>query len=86
MQKMWYNISQYSFLKEWEALNGKLRKALKIAIFTTLLLVISCNANMDTNDKNKALNEYKLKNISEVIKNSLQLESDPKFKKNLNQT
>lgn len=87
---MWYNVSQYSFLKEWEALNGKLRKALKIAIFTTLLLVISCNANMDTNDKNKALNEYKLKNISEVIKNSLQLESDPKFKKepesNINQS
>lgn len=71
-------------------MNGKLRKALKIAIFTTLLLVISCNANMDTNDKNKALNEYKLKNISEVIKNSLQLESDPKFKKepesNINQS
>lgn len=47
------------------------------------LLIISCNANMNTNDKNKALNEYKLQNISEVIKNSLQIESD--FKKNLKQ-
>ncbi len=45
------------------------------------LLIISCNANMNTNDKNKALNEYKLQNISEVIKNSLQIESD--FKKEL---
>ncbi|WKC85850.2 hypothetical protein [Borreliella lanei] len=71
-------------------MKGKLRKALKILIFATLLLAISCNANMDTNDKNKALNEYKLKNISEVIKNSLRLESDPNLKKepesNINQS
>lgn len=73
MQKMWYNVSQYSFLKEWEALNGKLRKALKIAIFTTLLLVISCNANMDTNDKNKALNEYKLKIFQKSLRTAYSL-------------
>ncbi|MBB6213407.1 hypothetical protein HNP67_000929 [Borreliella californiensis] len=70
-------------LKERKALKSKLRKAIKILTFAPLLLVISCNANMDTNDKNKALNEYKLQNISEVIKNSLQLESDTKFKKEL---
>ncbi|WKC91312.2 hypothetical protein QIA17_00465 (plasmid) [Borreliella californiensis] len=64
-------------------MKSKLRKAIKILTFAPLLLVISCNANMDTNDKNKALNEYKLQNISEVIKNSLQLESDTKFKKEL---
>ncbi|ACL35136.1 hypothetical protein BGAFAR04_A0056 (plasmid) [Borreliella garinii Far04] len=33
---------------------------------------------MNTNDKNKVLNEHNLKNISEVIKNSLQIESDLK--------
>ncbi|WKC86771.2 hypothetical protein [Borreliella kurtenbachii] len=62
-------------------MKGKLKKALKFSIFAPLLLVISCNANMDTNDKNKALNEYKLQNISEVIKNSLRLESDSGLKK-----
>ncbi|WNY64560.1 hypothetical protein QIA00_04695 (plasmid) [Borreliella americana] len=71
-------------------MKGKLRKALKISIFATLLLVISCNANMDTNDQNKALNEYKLKNISEAIKKGLQFESDSKLKKendaNINQS
>nr|WP_301341146.1 hypothetical protein [Borrelia sp. CA_690] len=36
---------------------------------------------MNANDKNKALNEDKLKNISEVIKNSLQFESDLSLKK-----
>ncbi|APS99350.1 hypothetical protein Bmayo_04495 (plasmid) [Borreliella mayonii] len=64
-------------------MKGKLRKALKISIFAPLLLIISCNANMDTNNKNKALSEYKLKNISEVIKNSLLLESDSRLKKEL---
>ncbi|WKD01261.1 hypothetical protein QIA01_04700 (plasmid) [Borreliella americana] len=71
-------------------MKSKLRKALKISIFATLLLVISCNANMDTNDQNKALNEYKLKNISEAIKKGLQFESDSKLKKendaNINQS
>ncbi|WNY66375.1 hypothetical protein QIA45_04705 (plasmid) [Borreliella andersonii] len=70
-------------------MKGKLRKALKISVFATFLLAISCNANMDTNDKNKALNEYKLKNISEVINNSLQIESGSNLKKepeaNINQ-
>nr|WP_301349856.1 hypothetical protein [Borreliella bissettiae]WKD00357.1 hypothetical protein QIA02_04760 [Borreliella bissettiae] len=68
-------------LKERKALKGKLKNALKISIFAPLLLVISCNANMATNDKNKALNEYKLQNISEIIKNSLRLESDSGLKK-----
>ncbi|MCD2332421.1 hypothetical protein [Borreliella americana] len=71
-------------------MKSKLRKALKISIFATLLLVISCNPNMDTNDKNQALNEYKLKNISEAIKKSLQFESGSKLKKendaNINQS
>ncbi|WPM06411.1 hypothetical protein QIA41_04780 (plasmid) [Borreliella sinica] len=59
-------------------MKGKLRKALnKFSIFA-LLLIISCNANMNANDKHKALNESKLLNISEVIKNSLQIESDLK--------
>ncbi|WP_337924856.1 hypothetical protein [Borreliella bissettiae] len=62
-------------------MKGKLKNALKISIFAPLLLVISCNANMATNDKNKALNEYKLQNISEIIKNSLRLESDSGLKK-----
>ncbi|WNY60686.1 hypothetical protein QIA03_04225 (plasmid) [Borreliella bissettiae] len=75
---MFFNIL---VLKERKALKGKLKKALKISIFAPLLLVISCNANMDTNDKNKALNEYKLQNISEIIKNSLRLESDSGLKK-----
>lgn len=62
-------------------MKGKLRKVLNKFSILALLLNISCNANMNTNDKNKALNEYNLKNISEVIKNSLQIESD--FKKEL---
>lgn len=62
-------------------MKGKLRKVLNKFSILALLLNISCNANMNTNDKNKALNEHNLKNISEVIKNSLQIESD--FKKEL---
>ncbi|WKC87688.1 hypothetical protein [Borreliella japonica] len=59
-------------------MKDKLRKASNL-VFALLLLIISCNTSMDTNDKNKALNESKLKSISEVIKNSLQIESG--FKK-----
>ncbi|AZA27153.1 MULTISPECIES: hypothetical protein [Borreliella] len=62
-------------------MKGKLRKVLNKFSILALLLTISCNANMNANDKNKALNEYNLKNISEVIKNSLQIELD--FKKEL---
>lgn len=62
-------------------MKDKLRKVLNKFSILALLLNIGCNANMNTNDKNKALNEYSLKNISEVIKNSLQIESD--FKKEL---
>lgn len=62
-------------------MKDKLIKILNKFLMLAPLLIISCNANMNTNDKNKALNEYKLQNISEVIKNSLQIESD--FKKEL---
>ncbi|AIK19170.1 hypothetical protein [Borreliella afzelii] len=62
-------------------MKDKLIKILNKFLILAPLLIISCNANMNTNDKNKALNEYKLQNISEVIKNSLQIESD--FKKEL---
>ncbi len=65
-------------------MKGKLIKVSNKFSILTLLLIISCNANMNTNDKNKVLNEHNLKNISEVIKNSLQIESD--LKKNLKQT
>lgn len=60
-------------------MKGKLIKVSNKFSILALLLIISCNANMNTNDKNKVLNEHNLKNISEVIKNSLQIESD--FKK-----
>ncbi|MBB6043284.1 hypothetical protein QIA34_00490 (plasmid) [Borreliella yangtzensis] len=53
----------------------------KFLVLASWLLIISCNANMNANDKNKALNEHKLTNISEVIKNSFQIELD--FKKEL---
>ncbi|WP_210369728.1 hypothetical protein [Borreliella garinii] len=59
-------------------MKGKLIKVSNKFSILTLLLIISCNANMNTNDKNKVLNEHNLKNISEVIKNSLQIESDLK--------
>ncbi|MBB6031902.1 hypothetical protein HNR35_000905 [Borreliella spielmanii] len=59
-------------------MKGKLSNVLNKFLILTSMLIISCNTNMDTNDKNKALNEYKLQNISEVIKNSLQIESDSK--------
>lgn len=59
-------------------MKGKLIKASNKFSILALLLIISCNANMNTNDKNKVLNEHNLKNISEVIKNSLQIESDLK--------
>lgn len=62
-------------------MKDKLIKILNKFLILAPMLIISCNANMNTNDKNKALNEYKLQNISEVIKNSLQIESD--FKKEL---
>ncbi|WP_301409540.1 hypothetical protein [Borreliella tanukii] len=63
-------------------MKSKLRKiSNKFLVLASLLLIISCNANMNTNDKNKALNEHKLTNISEVIKNSLQIELE--FKKEL---
>lgn len=62
-------------------MKGKLIKVSNKFSILALLLIISCNANMNTNDKNKVLNEHNLKNISEVIKNSLQIESD--FKKEL---
>ncbi|WNZ67228.1 hypothetical protein PT136_05125 (plasmid) [Borreliella garinii] len=59
-------------------MKGKLIKVSNKFSILALLLIISCNANMNTNDKNKVLNEHNLKNISEVIKNSLQIESDLK--------
>ncbi|WP_210753255.1 hypothetical protein [Borreliella valaisiana] len=63
-------------------MKSKLRKiSNKFLILASLLLIISCNANMNANDKNKALNENKLTNISEIIKNNLQVELD--FKKEL---
>lgn len=62
-------------------MKGKLIKVSNKFSILALLLIIGCNANMNTNDKNKVLNEHNLKNISEVIKNSLQIESD--FKKEL---
>lgn len=59
-------------------MKSKLIKVSNKFSILALLLIISCNANMNTNDKNKVLNEHNLKNISEVIKNSLQIESDLK--------
>ncbi|WNZ73160.1 hypothetical protein [Borreliella garinii] len=59
-------------------MKGKLIKVSNKFSILALLLIISCNANMNTNDKSKVLNEHNLKNISEVIKNSLQIESDLK--------
>ncbi|WKC78496.1 hypothetical protein QIA30_00475 (plasmid) [Borreliella turdi] len=62
-------------------MKDKLKEVLNKFSIPALLLIISCNANMNTNEKNKSLNEQKLQNISEVIKNSLQIESD--FQKEL---
>ncbi|WKC75736.1 hypothetical protein [Borreliella valaisiana] len=63
-------------------MKSKLRKiSNKFLVLASLLLIISCNANMNANDKNKALNEHKLTNISEVIFNNLQIELN--FKKEL---
>ncbi|WNY69165.1 hypothetical protein [Borreliella lusitaniae] len=57
-------------------MKSKLEKVLNKLLIPALLLIISCNPNMDTNEQNKALNEQKLKNASEVVKNSLKIESD----------
>ncbi|AJA90741.1 lipoprotein (plasmid) [Borreliella chilensis] len=63
-------------------MKSKLGKVLsKFLILAPLLLVISCNANMNTNNKNKALNEFKSK---EIIKNSLQIELDLKKELEIN--
>ncbi|WNY67329.1 hypothetical protein [Borreliella lusitaniae] len=57
-------------------MKSKLEKVSNKLLIPALLLIISCNPNMDTNEQNKALNEQKLKNASEVVKNSLKIESD----------